>query len=755
MITLQHPSKSLMYPLLLALLAFALPIQAQARSTLEDIRFADLSGDEVEIDLLFSGAPPEASDFSTDNPARIAIDLPNTVSRLDWRERSIGLGFAHSLTTIQASGRTRVVINLNRAVPYEIRQGEQSLTVVINPAPPAVVNEEPSAAEQERLAREEAVIGERDEIGAIRTTRFRPPSTGTRSVLSDIDFRRGIDGTGRVKIRLPSAQTAVTVSRRAGDVLVNIPNTQLPQRLFRRLDVVDFGTPVSTIESRPEGEDIQIKVQTTEGDYDYLAYQTDNLYTLEFRSLTPAEREQLERERVVFEGDRLTLNFQDIEVRAVLQLLADFTDMNLVTSDSVRGNITLRLRNVPWDQALDIVLKTKDLGMRRTGNVMMIAPAQEIHDREQRELLATQTREELAPLRSEFMQVNYAKATDFAEILKSDDNRLLSERGQITVDPRTNTLLVRDTSAHLEEIRRLVMRLDIPVRQVMIESRVVIADNNFARDLGVRFGATGSMGRLGDHELLIAGGQPGHLPGTGSVDKGPFSGVYDPRFYQQPGLGAPNNQIPVSRYNSSLGGGAENLLVSLPVTEPAGAINFLLGKVGSHLIQLELSAMQREGRGEIVSAPRVVTSDQQQATISLGERIPYTTRDGDGDPTVEFIEALLKLDVTPHITPDEQIIMQLKVNKDEPNWAQRSAIGNPAINTREVETSALVDNGETVVLGGVFEGLRASSQEKVPWLGDLPVFGNLFRRQTHREENSELLIFVTPRILQRDDGRGG
>jgi type IV pilus assembly protein PilQ len=588
---------------------------------------------------------------------------------------------------------------------------------------------------------------------------MRSPRTATlqapRGAIKDIDFRRGAGGEGRVIITLPSADTAVSVREEGRDVIVDVANTQLPQRLFRRLDVVDFATPVTAVEARAVGSDVKIDVKTTD-EFDYLAYQTDNLFTLEFRALTRAEKEQLERDKIVYSGDRLSLNFQDIEVRAVLQLLADFTGLNLVASDTVRGNITLRLKNVPWDQALDIILKTKGLSMRQTGNVIMVAPTQEIAAQEKLELESKMQIEELAPLRSEFIQVNYAKAASLAALLKSENNNLLTpDRGSVSVDERTNTLLVQDTAARLEEIRRLVSRLDIPVRQVMIESRVVVANNDFARDLGVRFGVTGSMGATGSNELLVAGGRPGHLGGTAEINKGPFLGAYDPAFYQVP---SPNNGPyrgsgqPLEPFNSSVeipaGSGNEALMVNLPAPTPSGAINFLLGKVGSHLIQLELSAMQREGRGEVISAPRVVTSDQRRAIIKVGQEIPYQESSQNSTTnTVAFKEAVLALEVTPHITPDDRIIMDLRVNKDNPDWT-RDIDGVPPVDTRSVETSVLVDNGETVVLGGVYEREKTFQREQVPWLGDLPVVGNLFKNTQRKDNNEELLIFVTPKILK-------
>jgi type IV pilus assembly protein PilQ len=707
-----------------------------AAAVLEDVEFASLPGNQVEIDLVFSGSVPRPEDFATENPARIAIDFPGVSSGLERKSMPIDLGVAHSLVAIEASDRTRVVINLNDSVPYAVRTQGNRVTVALNPDRPAPVpraaSRLPASAEPTRAA----------------------ARAGPRGAVKDIDFRRGADGEGRVLITLPSSDTRVSVREQGQDVVVDIADTELPQRLFRRLDVVDFATPVVAVESRGVDGDVQVDIQTSD-DYEYLAYQTDNLFTLEFRALTPAEKEQLERDKIVYSGDRLSLNFQDIEVRAVLQLLADFTGLNLVASDTVRGNITLRLKNVPWDQALDIILKTKGLSMRQTGNVIMVAPTPEIAAQEKLELESKQQIEELAPLRSEFVQINYAKAADLAQLIKSEQNNLLSDRGNVTVDTRTNTLLVQDTAAKLEEIRRLVIRLDIPVRQVMIESRVVIANNDFARDLGVRFGLSASMGATDNNELLIAGGQPGHLS-TIEIDKGPFMGAYDPSFYQEPSPNAGpyrGSGNPLVPFNSGIeipaGSGNDSLWVNLPAPTPSGAVNFLLGKVGSHLIQLELSAMQREGRGEIVSSPRVVTSDQHQATIKVGQEIPYQESSASGRTTVAFKEAVLQLDVTPHITPDDRIIMDLKVNKDAPNFAN-AVLGVPPVDTRSVETSVLVDNGETVVLGGVYEREKTFNREQVPWLGDLPVVGNLFKTTQRQDNNQELLIFVTPKILRSD-----
>jgi type IV pilus assembly protein PilQ len=686
--------------LLLIALCLLLTQFAFAATELKDVRFSALPGNQVRIDLILSGPVSEPKDFSTDSPARIALDFPGVKSGLESKSVPIGLGPVQSLVAVEASDRTRVVINLSDSVPYRLSSSGSQVSLSINetgsaPPPPAAAPARPAPR---------------------RTAARTGPASGPG--VRDIDFRRGPDGEGRVLITLPSPDTRVSVTEKGKRVIVDILGTSLPSRLLRRLDVVDFATPVVAIESRPRGRDVEVGIETG-AEYEYLAYQADELFTVEFRPLSAAEKQQRQREQVVYSGDRLSLNFQDIEVRAVLQLLADFTGLNLVASDTVTGNITLRLKNVPWDQALDIILKTKGLSMRQTGNVIMVAPTQEIAAQEKLELESQQQIEELAPLRSEFLQVNYAKAADLVGILKAEENKLLSERGNVTVDNRTNTLLVQDTSAKLEDIRRIVTKLDVPVRQVMIESRIVIANNDFARDLGVRFGYS---------RLQINANKGEFNEITGGLE-----GTFDSDGYWG---SAVDDTIP--------------LMVDLPITAPGGptgAINFLIGKVGNYLLQLELQAMQREGRGEIVSSPRVITSDQNKATIKVGTEIPYQESAASGRTTVSFKEAVLQLDVTPHITPDDRVIMDLKVNKDDPLLQER-VLGVPPLETRSVETSVLVDNGETVVLGGVYEREKFYNKDQVPWLGDLPVVGNLFKTTSRTDNNSELLIFVTPKILK-------
>jgi type IV pilus assembly protein PilQ len=743
-----------------ALMGLSIGAAKVAAVDLTDVQFAAQPGNRVEIQLLFSGPVSAPKTFDTVSPARIALDFDGVANRLERRSIPIGVGPVHSLVAVEASDRARVVINLNDSVPYRVTTEGNRVRVDIDAQ---------NASEAARPPPSAPAAGRAQTRAPAAAPWDRPASDGVATPgpsVRDIDFRRGPEGEGRVLIKLPSATTRVTVREEGSRVLVDIIDAALPQRLFRRLDVVDFATPVVAVESRPKGRNVEVNVQTG-SDFEYMAYQTDDLFTLELRPLTPAEKERLAREKVVYDGERLSLNFQDIEVRAVLQLLADFTDLNLVASDSVGGNITLRLKNVPWDQALDIILKTKNLTKRQEGNVIMIGPFDEIVGHEERTLTADQRREELAPIRSEFIPVKFAKAAEIAAFIRgasslqssvssqagssptgrdsrtfdrtvsesTKDSILTPGRGSVTFDQRTNTLLVMDTAARLDQIREVVARLDIPVRQVMIESRVVIANNDFTRDLGVRFGLATSMGALYNNEMLIGGGLPGNLVGRGDYDAGPF------------GLdtaGEPNNSIILNPVATD----TPSLLVNLPATDPSGAVNFLIGKVGSYLLQLELSAMQREGRGEVISSPRVITSDQKEARIEVGKKIPYSTVSQDGT-NVEFENATLSLEVTPAITPDDRIIMDLVVTKDEPDFS-RVVDGTPTINTREIETRVLVDNGETVVLGGVYERTKIFSKEQVPWLGDVPVLGRLFKQEAREDNNSELLIFVTPKILKGD-----
>ncbi|MES9919951.1 MAG: type IV pilus secretin PilQ [Candidatus Thiodiazotropha sp.] len=692
-----------------AILLFTLwcaPLIAYAEASLKSIEFSALPGDRVQISLGLSAPVNDPVSFTTENPARISLDFAGVSNDLGYKTKVIGVGPAHSITALQAGNRTRVVINLTSLVGYNTAVQGSDVLITLDVSNKGIgsgtgtVSKAPSS-----------VMSSSAGTSVIRTDGYS---------ISNIDFRRGEAGEGRVMVTLTNPSTPVDVREEGGKIVVEAFKTDIDASLVQSLDVMDFATAITKIETKPVGENVRIEISPT-GEYDYLAYQANEVFTVEVRSLTRQEKEALQKERLIFTGERLSLNFQDIEVRAVLQLLADFTGLNLVTSDTVGGRITLRLKNVPWDQALDIILKSKGLTKRQIDNVIMVAPTEEVAAREQLELESQQKIEELAPLRSDFIQVNYAKAEDLAELLKSEGNRLLSERGNVTVDVRTNTLLIQDTAAKLEDIRRLLQRLDIPVRQVLIESRIVIANNDFAKDLGVRFGANFD-GSFGDNFTLTAGALPGHIDNTFGI--------------------APGIEI-----NDDNGENQEGLMVNLPVNSPSGGLNFLVGKVGTYLLQLELTAMQTEGRGELVSSPRVITSDQTQATIKQGVEIPYQEATSSGATKVSFKEALLKLDVTPHITPDDRVRMDLIINKDNPDFS-RSILGVPPIDTRAIETTVLVDNGETVVLGGVFERTKQKNTEKVPFFGDIPYAGVLFRRNENVDNNNELLIFVTPKILK-------
>ncbi len=700
--------------LYLLLTLWILPVTAFADNQLKSIDFSALPGDQLQLRLSLSEKIVLPASFTTESPARIALDFAEVSSALDYKTLPIGVGAVQSVTALEAGNRTRVVINLISTVAFTLKVDGLDVVLTLDAGNRGLVESPEKGTEEPQVA-----------------TAVAAKAAGQADSIEEIDFRRGTDGEGRVLVTFSDPTIAVDVREEGGQVLMEFFGVTVPSSLVQTLDVVDFATPVTKIETRPRGENVIVSISTT-GEYEYMAYQANDVFAVELRPLSKAEKEALQKERLVYSEDRLSLNFQDIEVRSVLQLLADFTGLNLVTSDTVGGRITLRLKNVPWDQALDIILKSKGLSMRRNDNVIMVAPTEEIAAREQLELESQQKIEELAPLRSEFIQVNYAKAADLASLLKSSENRLLSERGNVTVDVRTNTLLVQDTASKLEDIRRLLQRLDIPVRQVLIESRIVIANNDFTKALGVRFGATTSAS-AGSNEALIAGGMPGHISSFG-IDKGTF-------------MTTTTGQPIAAGIEIPAGSGNEALMVNLPATAPSGAINFLVGKVGSYLLQLELSAMQSEGKGEVISSPRVITSDQNKATIKQGVEIPYQEATSSGATSVSFKEAVLKLDVTPHITPDDRIRMDLEINKDSPDFS-RSVLGVPPLDTRKIETTVLVDNGETIVLGGVFERTKTQNREQVPLFGDLPYVGVLFRKTENTDENRELLIFVTPKILK-------
>ena len=683
---------------------------AQGANRLESVQATSAAGNKVELTLRLSDAAPTPLTFTVDNPARIALDLPDTSVAMSSRRIDVKQGALDTVNVAEANGRTRVVLNVDNLVPYETRVQGNTIIVTLDGG-------------GSRTAAATAAPAT-----ALATATSRPAATtaGGRSV-SNVDFRRGSDGSGRVIVELTDSKVPADLRQEGGRIVVNFDNTAIPAALMQRLDVTDFATPVNTVDVLRAGNDTRLVIAAS-GDYEQLAYQSDNIYTIEIKpvvKLPPELQDQKE-----YTGERLTLNFQDIETRAVLQLLADTSGQNMVISDTVAGNVTLRLQNVPWDQALDVVMRTKGLDMRREGNVMFIAPAAEIAAREKELLSARQQVQELSPLRTEYLQINYAKASDLAALIKSGQaSSLLSDRGSVAIDERTNTLLIQDTSERLGDIRRLVSTLDIPVRQVQIEARIVIVSDDFSRELGVRFGATAVL----DH-----GGSDGRgIIGTpGFVTEDDEIGLSD-----QPGIDFPQG--------FALPDQAERYLVNLPVANPAGRIAMTLLD-SDYIVDLELSAAQAEGRGEIISSPRLVTANQREATIEQGVEIPYQESSSSGATTTSFKKAVLSLKVTPQITPDNRVILDLTVAKDSVGQLVASATGGfvPSIDTREIVTQVLVNDGQTVVLGGILETERREAESKVPLLGDVPVLGYLFKKRTSSDNKDELLIFVTPRILR-------
>ncbi|VVN05980.1 Type IV pilus biogenesis and competence protein PilQ [Pseudomonas fluorescens] len=663
-------------------------------ANLKALDVAALPGDRVELKLSFDGAPPAPHGYTTEQPARIALDLPGVVNQLASKTRDLGGGNARSATVVEAKDRTRLIINLTQLTPYTARVEGNTLFVVVGrgasnaasaPAakPPRVATATPAPAKT-----------------------YAPVSKAIRGV----DFQRGTQGEGNVVIDLSDPSIAPDIQERDGKIVLNFARTQLPEPLRVRLDVKDFATPVQFVNASATGDRATISIEPS-GAFDYSTYQTDNKLTVSIRPMTVDDLQKRNAERFAYTGEKLSLNFQDIDVRSVLQLIADFTNLNLVASDTVQGGITLRLQNVPWDQALDLVLKTKGLDKRKIGNVLLVAPADEIAARERQELESQKQIADLAPLRRELLQVNYAKAADIAKLFTSvtSAEAKVDERGSITVDDRTNNIIAYQTQDRLDELRRIVAQLDIPVRQVMIEARIVEANVDYDKSLGVRWG--GSLQNKGNWN-------------TSGVSNGANASST---------IGTPGSTSTNSPFVDM--GAAAN-------TSGLG-IAFITDNV---LLDLELTAMEKTGNGEIVSQPKVVTSDKETAKILKGTEIPYQEASSSGATSVSFKEASLSLEVTPQITPDNRIIMEVKVTKDEPDYLNKVQ-DVPPIKKNEVNAKVLVNDGETIVIGGVFSNTQSKVVDKVPFLGDVPYLGRLFRRDVVSEKKSELLVFLTPRIM--------
>ena len=646
-------------------------------------------------------APPS---FTVANPARIVFDFAGATNGLGRNSQDVGQGELRSMNLVQGSDRTRLVLNLRRSVAHEVAVDGRNIVVTLSAA--AVAPTGASAAQVAHFAE-----GKADASHSIR----------------DVDFRRGGGGEGRIVVDLNDASTGIDIRQQGQNVVIEFLKTRLPENLRRRLDVVDFATPVQTVSAFQQGENVRMVIEA-KGQWEHNAYQSDTQFVVEVKPAAQDPSKLSQRGR--YTGEKLSLNFQAVEVRAVLNVIADFTDLNIITSDSVAGSITLRLKDVPWDQALDIILQTRGLDMRKSGNVIWIAPRDELATREKLALEAQSQINELEQTRTEAFQMNYQKAADVQTLLSDPNQRMLSKRGSAVVDARTNTLFVQDTPSRLEEVRKLIARIDVAVRQVMIEARIVEANELFNRNLGAKLGYN-EVGLTNGNRLplQVPGGNTRYAFGTtlGQVDSGGVGGT-------QTIAGASTN-----------GGLAVNMPAAGLNSFNAGTFAFTLFNAGlTRFINLEISALEADGKGKTISSPRVLTADQVEAVIEQGTEIPYQQATSSGATSVSFRKANLSLKVKPQITPDGNIIMTLDVNKDEPGATTPAGI---AISTKHVKTEVLVENGGTVVIGGIYDQRDRTDTTRVPFFGDLPYIGFLFKNNTSTSSKTELLVFITPRIV--------
>lgn len=690
------------------------PVQAWAQNAIQSITSSQQAGTEVIRIELSEALPAVPAGFSIQAPPRVAIDLPGVSNGLGRNAVEINQGNLRSVNLAQANDRTRVVLNLKQAASFRAQLQGKALLVILEQTAAAMAANTPAPA-------------------------FAPAQNAEVQGLRDIDFRRGADGAGRVVVNLASTQVGVDIRQQGQSLVVEFLRSSLPDSLRRRLDVTDFGTPVQSVSTFQSGDRVRMVVEPR-GAWEHSAYQTDNQFVLEVRPMKVDPNKLTQGPG--FQGEKLSLNFQNIEVRALLQVIADFTNFNVVTSDTVVGSVTLRLKDVPWDQALDIILQSKGLGVRKSGNVLWVAPKEELATKEQVDLEAKKKVAELEPLRTQSFQLNYTKAEDVARGLtgqnaggggggQTANTRILSARGSVLYETRTNQLFVSDIPSKLEEVQLLISKIDIPVRQVLIEARIVEADDTFGRALGVKLGSTDLRG--------LRGGIPGYnLSGGNYVTIG---GNYS-------NVGVQTGQTP----NTATSYTPDSQMVNLPANVSAlGLANAasvgisLFSAAANRFLNLELSAMENDRKGKIVSSPRIVTADQQKASIEQGEEIPYNVATSSGATSIQFKKAALRLEVTPQITPEGNVIMKVDVSKDSRGALTPNA--GPAINTKRVDTQVLVENGGTVVIGGIFQMDESDDVQKVPLLGDIPYLGALFRSKTRISNKTELLVFITPKIV--------
>ncbi|MEO8836664.1 MAG: type IV pilus secretin PilQ, partial [Caldimonas sp.] len=684
---------------------------AWSQVSIQSINSSQQAGSEVIRIELSEPLAAVPAGFTVQAPPRIALDLPGVSNGMGKSTVDINQGNLRSVSIAQSGERTRLVLNLKAPANYRAQIDGKVLIVSLENNAPATLA---SSSGQ--------------------TTRFAESLNSTQLPLRDIDFRRGSDGAGRVVVELPNNQVGVDIHQQGTALVVEFLRSSLPESMRRRLDVTDFGTPVQSITTTQAGDRVRMVVQPR-GSWEHSAYQSDNQFVLEVRA------QKVDPNKLVqgagYAGEKLSLNFQNIEVRALLQVIADFTNFNVVTSDTVTGNVTLRLKDVPWDQALDIILQAKNLGLRKSGNVILIAPKDELNAKEKIELEAKQQIAALEPVRTQSFQLNYAKAADIANGLTGQStgggggsgtaSRILSPRGSVVFETRTNQLFVSDIPSKLEEVQALIAKIDIAVRQVLIESRIVIADDSFGRSLGVRLGASDLRG--------VRGGLPGYgIGGDNRVSVGGNLNAVGSQTLQTGSTGVTFSDtnflnLPASGQNGF---------------DPATFALSLFGASANRFLNLEISALEADGKGKVVSSPRVVTADQQKALIEQGEELPYQVATSSGATSLQFRKANLKLEVTPQVTPEGNVILDVDITKDS---VGRATTAGFAINTKHVKTQVLVENGGTVVIGGIFEQNDREDITKVPFLGDVPYLGNLFKTRNTSSSRTELLIFLTPKIV--------
>nr|WP_242612612.1 type IV pilus secretin PilQ [Corticibacter populi] len=696
------------------MLAFACGFASIASHAADILSVAGLQRDgrevvQIELDEAI-GFDPVA--FVVQSPARLSLDFPGVGAVAGRKTVEVNQGNLRTINVVEAQDRTRIVLNLREATSYQVQRDGKTVWILLDGAAPAAV----------------APV-RRDLVG--QPSQAVAAGTG----LQDLDFRRGVDGAGRVILSLPSDAVNVDLRQEGRKLVLELPNVALPENLRKRLDVTDFGTPVTFVQARQSGNATRVEVEAA-GDWVHSAYQAAGQYVLELRAIAP-DPTKLTR-GVGFNGDKLSLNFQNIEIRSLLQVIADFTNFNIVTSDSVQGSLTLRLQDVPWDQALQIILDSKGLGYEKNGNVLWVAPKDELDDRKRKDYEAAAKLQELEPLRTQIFQLNYARSEYIADQLTGrntsgsssgtgeNSNRFLTTRGSAIAEKRTNQLFVTDTPSRLEEVTRLIASWDIPVRQVLIEARIVEATDSFGRSLGAR---------LGGSDLRANNGGDGGYS-IGGDNRVVFGSSYSNAVSSSGASGTTDATGSFFNFPASLSGGASAASFAVSIFNSAA----------NRFLNLELQALESVGEGRIVSSPRIVTADQVEAVIEQGTEYPYSVTAPNGATTVEFKKAVMKLEVTPQITPEGNVILDLVVNKDSPNLSQSTTDGIP-IDTKRVTTQVLVENGGTVVIGGIFELSESTSETKVPFLGDLPIAGHLFKSRTRETAKSELLVFITPKII--------